>query len=142
MLIYSFAFVLVYFLAILFAQKINISKKETNVNECNEKSTTETINHNSFEWETKKKFKKIISQITTGETRCSCCFSSYIVIFVPQSFMWRCSRSFLCSQSKRLQRVFHTTRTTRANICVLSKLTWHLCKWMHLHFSSQHLHIT
>ena len=54
----------------------------------------------------------------------------------------RCSHSFCCSRSKRLQRVVHTTPTMRANICVLSKLTWRLCKQMHLHFSSKHFHIT
>ena len=71
-----------------------------------------------------------------GETRHSSHFSSnMVVVFVPQSFMRRCSRSFHRSR----QQVVHTMK---ANICVLSKLTWCLCKRMHLHFSSQHFHIT
>ena len=132
MLIYSFAFVLCYFLLFIFPPKINILTKETNVNECNEKITTGTIKQRQLRMRNEiffnKKRKKIIySRIATGETLHSSRLSRYMVIvFVPQSFMRRCSRSFHCSRSKRLQRVVHTTPIARTNICVLSKLTWRL----------------
>ena len=53
----------------------------------------------------KKKSKKY-SRIISREKRRSSRFSRNIVaVFVYQSFMWRCSRSFRCSRSKRLKRV-------------------------------------
>ena len=151
-----------------------------------------TTGNNSFKGETKvlkKNSRKIQKKIII-------CFLAFqrnkrdvvvviVVTFVPQSFMWLCGRSFRCSRSNRLQRVFHTTpttvvvtwslysslshfcdvvirsfhcshskrlqrvvhrmpttTTTKASICVLSKLTWRLYKRMHLLFSSQNLHIT
>ena len=133
MLIYSFAFFFCYFLPCCFSQKFNILTKETNATNATnatKRQRLERLTNDNFEWETicfpKNKNKYCI---TAGETRFSSCLGLLHGRCIrPSVFMWRCSRIFICSHSKRLQRVVHTMPTTRANICVLSKLMWRLCK--------------
>ena len=124
--------------------------KETNVKECNEKTTTwttRTIKERQFRMRTKSFylfFEKLKKNLAFQRDKRDVVVV-VVVTFVPQSFMWRCRRSFRCSHSRRLPRVVHrtpTTTTTKASICVLSKLRWRLYKRMHLLFSSQNLHIT
>ena len=119
MLIYSFAFVLCYFFSILFPKNQYLTK-ETNVYD---KTTTWTINRRQLRIRNELFLKKNQNLKT-------------IKILALQ---WE-KRDVVVQNNWK--RVVHTTPTTRAEIRVLSKLTWHLCKWMHLHFSSQHLHIT
>ena len=148
MLISAFAFVFCYFFP-----KKRMWTNATNATKRQGLERLERSKNGSFEWETKlfnfffEKFKKIKTKIIcflaflaferdkrdvvvvvvtfvpqSFMWRCGRSFHwtpatvvVVVVVFVPQSFLWRCGHSFPCSHSKRLQRVVHRTPTNDNN---------------------------
>ena len=111
------------FFAIFFQKKINILTEETNVNECNEKTTswtTRKIKERQFRMRNESFylfFKKIFFfshflAFLAFQRDKRDVVVVVVVTFVPQLFMWGCGWSFHCSRSKRLQRVVHRTPAT------------------------------